>query len=146
MKSPEKDRVADPARRWTPERLADCRRRYEAGEALDSIGAAFGIKGGTVAVMASERQWSRANRTRRRPGRRGWCATADGVAVPSPIEETRFNERLARTIRDYWAARGVTVAVRLEEQGEGVLGLRSETVKGIPASASSLQRLRMAVI
>ncbi len=124
-------------RRWTAEQLAQCRTLFEDGMHRDEIGKRFGIAGSTVSVMAWQKKWRRKVRprstTRRLVAVETVVAGADApVEIPVTARERAFNERLQRTIAEYWRAQGREVALHVEDQGCDLLGIRSKSVNGVP--------------
>lgn len=127
--------------KWTAERLAECRALYESGTPNQALGAMFGIKPATVAVMAWQRDWQRHQRLRqtqsdraeRRQDERPACQAEDiNPPIPPTREETAFNARLARTIAAYWTAQGRSMELQIETMGSGIQCVRSRSINGVP--------------
>lgn len=137
--------------RWSAVRLAQCRALYEAGVETSEIGAHFGITVSTVSVMAWKRKWRRPTKAEvgEQPGIAAALASASAVAAIAAAaqaderarqgaesavtaQERNFNEHLRQTIAAYWRAQGRAVELRVEDQGDDLLGIRSKSVNGVP--------------
>ncbi len=117
--------------------LAQCRRLYEEGASNQALGAMFGIKPGTIAVMAWQRQWRRAARSAalcvgisRRD--RGEVDADINPPIPPSREEIALNARLCRAIAAYWRDQGRGIALRVETMGNGLQCIRSRSINGVP--------------
>jgi hypothetical protein len=123
---------------WTRERLEQCRRHYEEGASNQALGAMFGIKPGSVAVMAWQHKWRRAGGGKAKPSRvvagSGAVALSDPLNPPIPPTrmEIAFNGRLCAIIRDYWRAQGRTIELSIETMGSGIQCIRSRSINGVP--------------
>jgi hypothetical protein len=91
--------------RWTLKKMAEARTLFESGASFTAIVAKCGGTEASVKTIARMNGW-------RRPPR---YATPDG-------------ERLAKTIKGYWAKRGRDIEISING-GQ----IRSNTVNGIPA-------------
>jgi uncharacterized protein YjcR len=123
-------------RRWTEQRLAQCRALFESGMKTSEIGAKFGITASTVSVMAWQRKWQRKVKPQQ-AARMVAVSVAAGddaatVDVAVTARERNFNARLQQTIAEYWRAQGRKVELHVEEQGGDLLGIRSKSVNGVP--------------
>lgn len=127
--------------RWTPELLDRCRGLYEAGTNNQALGAMFGIKASTIAVMAWQRDWRRERRLSSGPpnrasanGQPARVATDFNPPIPPTRMEAAFNTRLCRMIRAYWRSQGRDVDLTVETMGNGIQCIRSRSINGIPST------------
>jgi hypothetical protein len=123
--------------RWTKERLEQCRRLYEEGTSNQALGTMFGIKPGSVAVMAWQHEWRRVGGVRAKPSRMvSGSVTAPfdplNPSIPPTRMETAFNARLCGMIRGYWRAQGQSIELSLETMGSGIQCIRSRSINGVP--------------
>lgn len=123
--------------RWTKERLEQCRRLYEEGTSNQALGAMFGIKPGSVAVMAWQHEWRRVGGVRITPPKMvsgSVTAPSDPLnpSIPPSRMETAFNARLCGMIRGYWRAQGQSIKLSLETMGSGIQCIRSRSINGVP--------------